>query len=290
MKNYLIYFLGFGLLLGSCKKEQPRMSSLEEDCSCVDEVSAGFKMGQYASNSVIAKNFIETDTIHMYINYGWGDPNYYQLISTRVNFIADVKNAISYQWQVGNNVIQQSTESFTLTFGDTIGTIPVTLIVHAKPNLICNPTDDGYDTITKFLTIKHFKDFPLRGKYEGYNTLNPSTKYVVEIDTFRNPNQSNAIEYGIKRIVPELDIFLRIYSPVATYSAGGIDNTIPEIQNWNYYLYSYYGESSSEDYPLIYNRETKTLTAKFSLKVSENYITKPYQYFEKITFTGKKIE
>jgi hypothetical protein len=290
MKNYLIYFLGFGLLLAACKKEQPRMSSLEEDCSCVDEVSAGFKMGQYGSNSVVPKNFIETDTIHMYVDYEFGDPNYYSLISTQVSFIADVKNAISYQWQVGNNGIQQTTESFTLTFGDTIGTIPVTLIVHAKPNLICNPTDDGYDTITKYLTIKHFKDFPLRGKYEGYNTLNPTLKYVVEVDTFKDPNQGFSIEYGIKRIVPELDIFLNMTAPRSTYSVGFVRNTIPEFQNWNYYIYSYYGKNTFEDYPIIYDRKTKTLTAKFSLKISENFITKPYQYFEKITFTGKKIE
>lgn len=289
MKSFIL-FVSIFIFLASCKKEQPKLSSLQEDCGCAKEVSANFKMGQFASNSVIAKNFVETDTIHMYVDYAFGDPNYYNLISTQVSFVADIQDAISYQWQVGSNSIQQTTNSFTLTFGDTIGTMPVRLILHAKPNLICNPNDDGYDTITKFLTLKHFKDFPLKGKYEGYNTLNPTVKYVVEIDTFRDPNEGYSIEYGIKRIVPELDIFLNMTAPRSTYSTGFIRNTIPEFQNWNYLIYSYFGTNTFENYPIIYDRKTKTLVAKFSLKISEDYINIPYQNFEKITFTGKKIE
>jgi hypothetical protein len=287
MRFFIVSLLAL-VFFASCKKEQPAMRSLEEDCSCAKEVSAAFTMGQY-TNAPFSDEFIETDTIHFYMNYIDGNSANFYLSSTVVSFIANIENAISYKWQVGNNSSQQTSRSFSLTFGDTIGTILVTLIVQAKPNLICHPNDDGFDTIKKYLTLKHFKDFPLKGKYEGYNTLNPNSKYVVEIDTFKNPDQGYAYGYGIKGIIPELDNFMRFSSDYRTYSFGGIVDATPDFQDWTYTLYKY-NLNDNEFTPIVYDRKTKTIRIKYSIKKTEDFPNGAEQYFERITFTGTKIE
>jgi hypothetical protein len=270
------------LCLFSCKKEQPAMRSLEEDCDCAKEVSAEFKTGQY-TNAPFSDEFIETDTIHFYVDYQDGNPINFSINQTSVSFIADIENAISYKWQVGNNATQQTTRSFTLTFDDTLGTIPVTLIVHAKPNLICNPNDDGYDTIKKFLTLKSFKDFPLKGKYEGYASNDPLTKFTVEIDTFKKAQSWIMVSYGIKNLPNGQNIF-NYLGNMKTYSILGMSDGQDTPDDF-YVVYPYKGENQQHT-PIVYDRKTKTITIKYSYEYRG---ISPYQRFEKITFTGKKL-
>lgn len=179
-------FLAVLLVVFGCKKiEQPFLGS-NLDCSCAKEVNAEFKMGEK-----FGEQFIELDTIAMPINYFDGNPANFGYINTvYVYFSANTDNAISYEWQVGSNSISQTTKDFGLYFTDTIGTIPVRLIVRAKPNLMCFPDDDGIDTIVKYLTIRNVLPDPLKGKYYGYNTNDPSNYFTIEIDTARVPGTS----------------------------------------------------------------------------------------------------
>jgi len=181
-------FLLLTLCFAACKKEQPGMDPTHQ-CDCAKEVSADFKMGEKYGES-----FIELDTIAMPVYYADGNPSNFGYQNTvYVYFSADVKNAISYEWQVGNNSTVQTVKDFGLYFNDTIGTIPVRLIVHAQPNLICYPDDDGIDTVVKYLTIRTVLPDPLAGKYYGYNTNDPGNYFTIEIDTvtefisFMNP-------------------------------------------------------------------------------------------------------
>lgn len=283
LRNNIKYKLVFVCLISflfSCKKEQPKMSVLEENCECIKEVSANFKMGQFA-DSPINKVFVETDTIHFYVNYFEGNPDDFNVMQTKVDFVADCKDAISYKWQVGNNAIQQTTKSFSLLFDDTLGTIPVTLIVQAKPNLICNPTDDGIDTITKFLTLKVFDEFPLKGKYEGTSSNNPASKFIIEIDTFMT--SSYQIRYGIKNL-PNGQHWFNSIGELKTYSFNGISDGLSSINDF-YIIYAFNGQNK-EDTPTIYDRNTNTIKIKYSY---EYRAFSPYSYFNKITFTGKKL-
>ena len=180
MKNNLFLILCAFALLTSCRKEQPSMNE-NNNCGCAKEVSADFQMGEK-----FGEEFLELDTIAMPIRYNDGNPaNFQYETDVYVYFSANIKNAISYEWQVGANSITQSTKDFGLYFTDTIGTIPVRLIVHAKPNLICFPNDDGVDTVIKYLTIRNVQPDPLTGKYSGYNTNDPAHVFTIEIDTTR---------------------------------------------------------------------------------------------------------
>jgi len=179
MYNKWVFSILTLFALASCKKVQPKMADAKNPCDCSQEVSANFKMGE-----MYGDNFIELDTIIMPINYQDGKPaNFIYLNTVYVYFSANIKNAESYEWQVGNNSIKQTVKDFGLYFSDTIGPIPVQLIVHAKPNLKCFPNDDGVDTIVKYLSIKHKTPHPLIGKYYGYNTNDPTHYFTVEIDT-----------------------------------------------------------------------------------------------------------
>jgi hypothetical protein len=180
MRFSILFTLSLVCLAVSCKKKQPQPDA-SLNCDCAKEVSADFKMGE-----VFGEQFIELDTIAMPIGYYDGNPaNFGYLNTVYVHFSADIKNAISYEWQVGSNSIIQTTKDFGLYFSDTIGTIPVRLIVHAKPNKICFPNDDGVDTLVKYLTIRNVIPDPLTGKYYGYNTNDPTHFFTVEVDTAR---------------------------------------------------------------------------------------------------------
>lgn len=174
-----VFFLAF-VVVSSCKKEQPQPDA-SLNCDCAKEVSADFKMGEKFGNQ-----FVELDTIAMPIDYADGNPaNYNYLNSVYVYFSANYENATSYEWQVGNNSTVHTEKDFGLYFNDTIGTIQVRLIVHAKPNLICNPYDDGVDTMVKYLTIRNVEPDPLTGFYFGYNTNDPTHFFTIQIDTAR---------------------------------------------------------------------------------------------------------
>ncbi len=172
-----VFFLAF-VVVSACKKEQPQPDA-SLNCDCAKEVSADFKMGEK-----FGTQFIELDTIAMPIDYADGNPANFDYFNTvLVYFSADYTNALSYEWQIGNNSTVQTTKDVSLYFNDTVNHLPVRLIVHAKPNLICFPDDDGVDTIVKYLTIKHMPPDPLKGKYYGYNTDNPGHYFMIEIDT-----------------------------------------------------------------------------------------------------------
>lgn len=282
MKNLILLCLGL-LLVASCKKEQPEMTKVNAGCDCAKEVSAGFKIGQYAD--IYKTQFIETDTIHMYMDYQDGNPANFKLnTNCTVDFVADLEGAISYQWQVGSNAISQTVRSFSLDFSDTIGTIPVCLIVKSKPNLICFPNDDGIDTVTKYLTIKHFKEFPLKGKYKGYLSNDPSTEFIIEIDTFKDNEifMDGMVRYGIKNLPNGQGSFVP-FNGFKTYSFQDIYESYVNEFNIDPYDGPGFGERAK-----LFDRSSKTITIPFSYIYRES-ITGPYHYFEKLYFIGKKL-
>lgn len=196
MKFSILFVLAL-LLFTACKKEQPQPDA-SLNCDCAKEVSADFKMGEIYNGELV-----DLDTMHYYLDYEWNIGN---VVSShlsqecRVNFSANLQNALSYEWQVGNSGTVQTSKDFYINFHDTIGTIPVRLIVHAKPNLICFPYDDGIDTVVRYLTITSMKKPYLIGKFLGANTDNPSEQFTIEIDTFRTSGNIPFIKYGIKNL------------------------------------------------------------------------------------------
>ena len=138
MKHVAI-LLFFSTLLFACKKEQPALRSLEEDCGCAKEVSADFVMEESTYFNTSWEKLTETDTIFMNKN---------------VQFRA-LENNAEYTWYLGSEGLHEQT--FYRYFDQNLANqdIKVTLVVRKKPNLICKPHDDGYDSIIKYLHVSN---------------------------------------------------------------------------------------------------------------------------------------
>lgn len=143
MKFYVIFFAVVAIVI-SCRKEQPDMAQLLEKCSCAHEVSADFYMEEvFGYNIPSIEKFTNTDSI-----FG----------GKIIRFRALEENA-EYTWYLGQET-ESGTSEVLRTFPESyIGqSLPITLVVKKKPNHICFPNDDGYDSITKYLTVAMTKD------------------------------------------------------------------------------------------------------------------------------------
>jgi hypothetical protein len=164
-------------LIFACKKQQPQMSEdIKNPCDCAHEVSAEFKME--VCDKVYyeyAKNIIETDSIYAERN---------------VWFTALEEDA-EYTWYIGAEVIHDK-NFFRYFDASLVGlpALPMTLVVKKQPNYKCYPDDDGYDSITKYLTVAEV--------YDSYNFFyaNPQPKWE---GTFRmkGVNQSDSIDIKV---------------------------------------------------------------------------------------------
>jgi len=134
-KTLLLTTLILLTILTACHKDQPEINNTPTDpCSFAKEVSADFTMEEYGWNS---KRLSETDTMYSGMN----------LLFTALDSNAE------YTWYIGAEVITD--RSFYRNFGSSLigQTLPMHLVVKKDPNLICLPNDDGYDSITKYITI-----------------------------------------------------------------------------------------------------------------------------------------
>jgi len=284
-------FILFTMLLffAACKKKQPQPDA-SLNCDCAKEVSADFKMGE-----VFGEQFIELDTIAMPISYYDGNPaNFGYLNTVYVHFSADIKNAISYEWQVGSNSIIQTTKDFGLYFSDTIGTIPVRLIVHAKPNKICFPNDDGVDTLVKYLTIRNVIPDPLTGKYYGYNTNDPTHMFTIEMDTTRIADPTSPYGYyvglGIKNLPDGNQNWFFVGDDLGSTTRCFVGSgNLSSPYSGNYVVY--------DDETIGFNNSTVGLYDPKTNKITINYYSAPVlgpfllgTPFPKRTFIGTKIQ
>jgi hypothetical protein len=141
MKHKLFYGVICSLIfLTACKKKvQPDMGAFNENCDCATEVSADFLMEEMASFINTTGVVKQTDTDTMYADRD-------------VHFYALEPNA-NYTWVIGAETINER-EFYRYFDASLIGqTLEITLIVHKAPNNICLPSDDGIDTLTRYLTI-----------------------------------------------------------------------------------------------------------------------------------------
>jgi hypothetical protein len=107
------------------------------------------------------------------------------VISNRVFFKAP-KGYDSYTWYVDdlkmdNAYLQRDPTQFFLGFMYPADNVKITLVAKKKPLIACFPDDDGIDSITKYLQVRHFLDAPIKGKYFGYYKSNPKDTATVQI-------------------------------------------------------------------------------------------------------------
>jgi hypothetical protein len=164
--------VGMLLVVLACKKiEQPEMAQLNQECDCAKEVSADFVMEEIFCYQCPVddpdKFFTVTDTI-------FSDKN--------VRFRA-LESEATYTWYIGNEIL--TTNSFARYFGNQLAgnQIPISLVVKKKPNNICFPQDDGYDSITKILYVGNnpndMDTFLIEGTYRMKSPHLPDSFDVV---------------------------------------------------------------------------------------------------------------
>jgi hypothetical protein len=148
MKQLILLIMPLIALVTSCKKAQPPMSVLNQGCDCATEVSAAFTIEEIGSIINPEQYVTETDLV-------FGNKN--------VRFYAKENNA-EYTWYIGSEII--NTREVKRYFSNSLvgQTIPISLVVKKKPNLICFPFDDGYDSITNYFTVAQLS------LYENYDT------------------------------------------------------------------------------------------------------------------------
>jgi hypothetical protein len=262
-----------GLFFACRKKEpQPELTSLKKSCDCVQEVNADFVVGETFFDSIV-----DMDTIPIYIDYSY---NQQDITGCNVHFSAKFDNAESYEWRVGAEQKIRTDKKFNIYFYEAYGTISITLIVKAKPNLICHPNDDGIDTITKTITITTERKPYLWGKYSGYNLSDPSTIFTIEIDTFtfQEPNNNGRIDYGIKNLpIGANFITLQGYNSIGflwTYDQSFFENGRVVYQ---------------KPWPSgVINHKTNAITIKYSAKIYDKNINL-IKDIKNETFIGKKL-
>ena len=115
----------------------------------------------------------------------------------------------SYLWRVGNDPRTWTTKSFSLTFDQPLGNVPVTLIVQKLPNKTCFPKDNGIDTLVKTFYVKQYVKGPSKfvGNYEGFEVGNETSAYTVRIkyEDIDPPHKLLAHTiYGIPRVCGEI--------------------------------------------------------------------------------------
>lgn len=173
------------LFLLGCKKEQPSLRDGLQDCGCAKEVSADFTMEEMTTSNPNIAKYTLTDSI-----YG----------EHCVRFTALEENA-EYTWYIGSEILH-SREVIRLFPNDLIGqSLPMTLVVKKKPNSICLPSDEGYDSIVqKLIVARSYENFYvdtnhlLEGKFRLKATEQQDSLEIV-INLYQSPDEQL---YGIE--------------------------------------------------------------------------------------------
>ena len=88
-----------------------------------------------------------------------------------------------YTWIIGADTTRRYGKQVHLYFSNPNGwgLVRVTMIGERKPNLLCNPLDDGVDTFTKTVYNVPIGQLGYYGTYEGYDVEKPDSVYRIDI-------------------------------------------------------------------------------------------------------------
>lgn len=112
------------------------------------------------------------------------------MVGSYVNFEALDQNATSYEWTVGNEAQKRTGKKITVYFRDESvayeSPITVKLKLTRIPDTKCFPNDKGVDSLMKKIYFLNQDKWPVYGRYQGSDDVNPSSLFVVEITNERD--------------------------------------------------------------------------------------------------------
>jgi hypothetical protein len=116
--------------------------------------------------------------------FGWPDqlPVRRQINACNSVILRAKQELDSYEWYIGSELNPRTGRQVTVSFGCTpYGQIPIRLVVKGPPNLICDPNDDGIDTLVRDLFVLRSDSLPISGKFRGRHQHIQEEEFVVEI-------------------------------------------------------------------------------------------------------------
>lgn len=182
MKHLLTVILAF-VLITSCKKE----IAPENPCDSYKQPNADFIMEQTTGETIWSGQ--------RFVDYMWYSNPYINkdvvmedgFIQFRSEF-SDT-NMYKHTWYVGAEVLH----NYKVWRDFSSVTPPTNITIHHvikwKPNVLCNPNETGYDSVSfTFKISDRLKDFATFGKYRMvYDTLGaPTTQDSVDIEFYRS--------------------------------------------------------------------------------------------------------
>lgn len=203
MKRTLCLLFFALVFLTSCHKDQAILPNGLADCGCAEETSADFKVIESAVD-VADYGLFSTETDTAYTN-------------RNIYFIASQKD-VEYKWYIGVEILTDSVVSrYFPNSAVENQTIPITLVVKKKPNKICFPNDDGYDSIVKYI---HFVKFP-----ENTGAFQPFPLNMVGTYRVKMPHLPDSQDITLTCVMDEYDDNKIL--GISNYDGFGNDITVP---------------------------------------------------------------
>lgn len=161
--SLIILFLFIIMISAGCGKNR--------DNPCEDKVKPS---GKFVIKEMIGDTAFIADTIFR--------DNYVQFQAS------DSYDSVT--WKLGTDPREWKKSEFSLSFVNTLGTLPISFTGKKTPNTTCFPGDNGTYSSSQNVTIveqveKHSVTIsPLVGRYHGYFTDKPTDTFTVRLDYF----------------------------------------------------------------------------------------------------------
>ncbi len=94
-----------------------------------------------------------------------------------------LQNGLNYVWIIGADTIYDQQYEFNFSSDYYGQNIPLKLIVSGSVDSICNPLDNGMDTLTRSIHVVELTENPIFGRYKVATIANPLDSFIVEICT-----------------------------------------------------------------------------------------------------------
>lgn len=140
-----------------------------DPCLGIDPISADFIIEERVAITI--DEFRETNTVFA---------GYLVRLSAK-------QPGLQYQWQIGQDTYTDSVVTFVFPESAIGGSYPMTLITQGSPNLECNPSDNGLDTITKYISVKAIDDNGIEGNWRIAWDSAPLDSFDVSINLYNDP-------------------------------------------------------------------------------------------------------
>jgi hypothetical protein len=118
------------------------------------------------------------------------------LCGMMITLTAEQINATEVKWLLGRDTVEGSSIEFYFADSLANGTYPVTLIVKAPIDSVCNPLDNGMDTITKYINVHSICSAGWEGHWRGN-----MSGYDHPVDITLRIDQQSATWYNPCRLI-----------------------------------------------------------------------------------------